>query len=66
MANALLDWRHVREKKCVRVHLKMLGLCFDILIIGHKLYGMLCLLKELPLQKELQHFMINNVFQHNK
>ena len=41
MDNAFLDWRHVRENKCVHVHLKMLGLCFDILIIGHKLYGFL-------------------------
>jgi len=30
--------------------------------MGHNFYSMLILLNELTLQKELQHFMTNNVF----
>ena len=41
---------------------KMLGLYLNTLIICHKCCSMLSLLYESTLQKELPHFMTNNVF----
>jgi len=40
----------------------MLGLYLYTLIIGHKYCNMLSILNKLPLQKELQKFVTNNVF----
>jgi len=42
--------------------LKMLGLYFYTLTIGHKFCNMLSILDKLKLQKELQNVVTNNVF----
>ena len=42
--------------------LKMLHLYIDTFIIGNKFCGMLSILNELTLQKELQNVMTNSVF----
>ena len=46
--------------------LKMLCLYLDILGIGHTFCSMLTKLNEITLNKELQNFMINNVFMDQK
>jgi len=42
--------------------LKMLGLYFHSLIIGHKSCNILSILNKLTLQKKLPHVVTNNVF----
>ena len=44
------------------VYLKMLGLYLYSLIIGHKSWTVLSMLSKIPLQRELQNVVTNNVF----
>jgi len=46
----------------VNLLVKMLGLYFYTLIIGHKSCNMLSKLNKLTLQKELQNLVTNNLF----